>query len=129
MRYKILILDPRKGDTLDGWTRAGHEVWRRLEAALNELAADGWQLRNPPLRSSTDGSEHEHLVILEHSTCDRAEDFRQQVARQQRRVLQAKVRLDAGSASPMDSVTLRQDAEEQERRLKAIEDERDSGTP
>jgi hypothetical protein len=129
MRYKILILDPRKGDTLDGWTRARHEVWRRLEDALNELAADGWALRSPPVRSSTDDSEHEHLVILEHPTCDRDEDFRQQAARQQRRVTQAKARLDAGSASPMDAVTLRQDVEEQERRLKAIESERDGGAP
>jgi len=129
MRYKILILDPRKGDSLAGWTRADHEVWPRLEDALNELASDGWQLRSPPLRSSTDDSEHEHLVILEHPTCDRDEDFRQQVVRQQRRVASARARLDSGAASPMETVTLRQDFEEQERRIKAIESERDSGAP
>lgn len=34
MHYKILILNPRKGDSLEGWTRAKHEVWQRLEEAL-----------------------------------------------------------------------------------------------
>ena len=54
MRYKILILDPRKGDSLRGWTRTKREVWPRLEEALNDLAADGSHIQCPPLRSSTD---------------------------------------------------------------------------
>lgn len=130
MRYRILILDPRKRDSLQGFTRTRHEFWPRLEEALNDLAADGWQIRCPPLRSSTDDGDCEHIMILEHPACDRDEDYRQQVKRQEGRLVHAKKRLESANATtPMEAVTLRQEVEERGKKLKAIEADRDSGTP
>ena len=130
MRYKLLILEPRNGESLQDWTRTRREVWPRLDDALNDLAADGWQIRCPRLRSSTDDRDCEHIMILEHPACDRDEDYRQQVKRQEGRLDRAKRRLEsAADATPMEAVALRQDFEEQGKKLKAIEADWDSGSP
>jgi hypothetical protein len=68
-------------------------------------------------------------MILEHPTCDRDEDDRQQVKRQQGRLARAKKRLESANApTPVKVVTLRQEAEEHEKKLKVIEAYRDSGS-
>jgi len=69
------------------------------------------------------------MMILEHPTCDREEDYRQQVKRQQGRLARAKKRLESASAStPTEAVIVRQETEELEKNLKAIEGDRDSGS-
>jgi len=101
-----------------------------LEEALNDLAADGWRVRCPPLRSSTDDGDCEHITVLEHPACDRDEDYRQQVKRQEGRLTRAECRLEsAANATPMEAVNLPQDVEEQEEKPNAIRLDRDSGTP
>ena len=105
------------------WARSTNESWPRLEDALNDLAADGWEIQCPPIKSSTDDRDSEHMLILRHSTCDQAEDYSQQINRQERRLSLARKRLEEHSGSDISRVTVRQEVEDHEKRLEKMRSE------
>ena len=121
MRYKILTLEPRKGENLTLWACSANESWPRLEDALNALAADGWEIECPPVKSSTNDRGSEHIIILRHSTCDAAADYRQQIKRQENRLSLVTRQLEQHIGSDIEKVTIRQEMDDQVKKLKKMQ--------
>lgn len=86
MRYKILALRAAPGFIncptsahIDG------ESWVTLGQALEELAADGWEIESCPQQWPTERGDKTQLLILRHGNCTSEEDYAQQRKRLERR--------------------------------------------